>query len=244
MGCMANHATDESPLDMQEQYYRRYVHQLQDKTYGEAQELLNQEADRLESLKVELDDARKSVLKGENSTVDVIWMSSLIKEMEVQEAFHRVQQEFEDLSYQNSLWNRTDADALSLAYSGGLNWLTAQDEWAIEEDHITSIGLIVALIGSFSSVFVSEKESNMTPILFTTARGRWPVVPYKLLLAGIFATLFFMISQVPQWMVASRVFTLPPMDTEVVSFPLFRQLPPGLPMWGYLGLIYLTKYGE
>lgn len=226
-------------LNIQEQYYRHYVHSTSGKTDAEIKQMISEEWERFENLRKEQSNMWKEIEdKGGESPSDTIALREISKSLEPRSGFDRMVWDY----YRIDALNNANKQNLSLEYDGGVNRLTANDYFTVRDDNITAIGILVFMIGAFSSIFVSEKVSGMIEILKVTPKGKNEVVRYKLITAIAITSIAFIASQIPQLLQASRVYTMPPLSTPIYSFAALRNQPMNVSLLVYLILLYLSKY--
>lgn len=228
-------------LDFQEQYYRNYVKSTRGKTDTEIKRMIASEMDRFNALNKEISSLVKE--PKESSSTDPqtsLKITELSKQMEGRAAFDRMVRDYYRIAAINKSGqlNKT----LRLEYNGGVNRLTANDYHSIRQDHITAIGLIICMIACFSSIYVSEKTSNVIDMLKVTPKGKSDVTKYKLIFAVIITSILFILAQIPQIVQAVKIYTMPSLNTPIYSFEVLRNQPLNTSLLTYLIILYSSKY--
>lgn len=211
--------------------YRHYMTQLAGEKTEEKSLFLESERLRFETLHEQL-----GVL---NEKLDNDLISLQAFETQSRPIQHQLQ--FESVFWQ--VWDRyiyLQNRPGHFVYDTGFNLLFDRDQSQAAVSVLIFSGLSLACL---NNVFAMEFKSGMTAVLRSAPLGRRELVNRKIFWAICTATLIFLITEVPRFILVSRYFGLNGLSAPAMSLPFLSRLPAFVSIGGWLVLFLLLKWG-
>lgn len=100
--------------------------------------------------------------------------------------------------------------------------------------------LVFALLLGLSQTMAGETESGVD-VLIRTAGAQRAVLRRKLLLCALLLPAALAAAYLPRLIAVAYRYSLPLLTAPAAGLPIFRRMPPWLPLWGVLALAALAR---
>ena len=101
--------------------------------------------------------------------------------------------------------------------------------------------LVFALLLGLSQTMAGETEESGVDVLIRTAGAQRAVLRRKLLLCALLLPAALAAAYLPRLIAVAYRYSLPLLTAPAAGLPIFRRMPPWLPLWGVLALAALAR---
>lgn len=219
-----------SANNIEELYYKNYMEVLAGPLTSQKEAYLESEIERFNDIRAQIAQLQKDYAEGKLSE-DALQIATtpLNRALEAEEVLmERV------LPYRNRLMAlQAEGKDGWFVYEKGYHYLFGLD---YHEKAGASALVLTAIILCFSNFFPMETSSGMLPMLNVYQKGRRKTAATKLLICGGYATLQYLIAQIPDyWYVASN-FGFSVLSAPLCSLESFTVWGDVLPIWGGIAI--------
>lgn len=212
-----------------EPYYQNYMSKLEGKLTPEKQVFLEQEQKKYSDAEESLNAINRLAEKGEMTKEQAETTSSSYQKVLLgKPMFDRIMERSEYIK------ENPDAE---FVYDTGYNQLFGITP---NNDNISALMLILICIVCFSALFPMEYKTGAMRLIVGTPLGKSHTNKCKMLVCIVTLIPFFAAVTISDILPVRE--TLGSLNAPVMSLPAFSHLPSFMPVWGYLSMLYLTRF--
>ena len=213
------------PSSEREMYYRSYSERLSGPPTAEKGAFLDAENDRFAALHAQLEQAAAQA-GGDTFLLEQL-TADTERQLRPEDTFREAEAQYRALLPEQSY-----------VYASGYERLFGP---VGARETLAYMGLLVfALLLGLSQTMAGETESGVD-VLIRTAGAQRAVLRRKLLLCALLLSAALVAAYLPRLIAVAYRYSLPLLTAPAAGLPIFRRMPPWLPLWGVLALAALAR---
>ncbi len=213
------------PSSEREMYYRSYSERLSGPPTAEKDAFLDAENERFAALHAQLEQAAAQA-GGDTFLLEQL-TADTERQLRPEDTFREAEAQYRAL-----------LPGQSYVYASGYDRLFGP---VGARETLAYMGLLVfALLLGLSQTMAGETESGVD-VLIRTAGAQRAVLRRKLLLCALLLPAALAAAYLPRLIAVAYRYSLPLLTAPAAGLPIFRRMPPWLPLWGVLALAALAR---
>lgn len=213
------------PSSEREMYYRSYSERLSGPPTAEKDAFLDAENERFAALHAQLEQAAAQA-GGDTFLLEQL-TADTERQLRPEDTFREAEAQYRAL-----------LPGQSYIYASGYERLFGP---VGARETLAYMGLLVfALLLGLSQTMAGETESGVD-VLIRTAGAQRAVLRRKLLLCALLLPAALAAAYLPRLIAVAYRYSLPLLTAPAAGLPIFRRMPPWLPLWGVLALAALAR---
>lgn len=213
------------PSSEREMYYRSYSERLSGPPTAEKDAFLDAENERFAALHAQLEQAAAQA-GGDTFLLEQL-TADTERQLRPEDTFREAEAQYRAL-----------LPGQSYVYASGYERLFGP---VGARETLAYMGLLVfALLLGLSQTMAGETESGVD-VLIRTAGAQRAVLRRKLLLCALLLPAALAAAYLPRLIAVAYRYSLPLLTAPAAGLPIFRRMPPWLPLWGVLALAALAR---
>ena len=213
------------PSSEREMYYRSYSERLSGPPTAEKDAFLDAENKRFAALHAQLEQAAAQA-GGDTFLLEQL-TADTERQLRPEDTFREAEAQYRALLPEQSY-----------VYASGYERLFGP---VGARETLAYMGLLVfALLLGLSQTMAGETESGVD-VLIRTAGAQRAVLRRKLLLCALLLSAALVAAYLPRLIAVAYRYSLPLLTAPAAGLPIFRRMPPWLPLWGVLALAALAR---
>ena len=213
------------PSSEREMYYRSYSERLSGSPTAEKDAFLDAENERFAALHAQLEQAAAQA-GGDTFLLEQL-TADTERQLRPEDTFREAEAQYRAL-----------LPGQSYVYASGYERLFGP---VGARETLAYMGLLVfALLLGLSQTMAGETESGVD-VLIRTAGAQRAVLRRKLLLCALLLPAALAAAYLPRLIAVAYRYSLPLLTASAAGLPIFRRMPPWLPLWGVLALAALAR---
>lgn len=213
------------PSSEREMYYRSYSERLSGPPTAEKDAFLDAENERFAALHAQLEQAAAQA-GGDTFLLEQL-TADTERQLRPEDTFREAEAQYRAL-----------LPGQSYVYASGYERLFGP---VGARETLAYMGLLVfALLLGLSQTMAGETESGVD-VLIHTAGAQRAVLRRKLLLCALLLPAALAAAYLPRLIAVAYRYSLPLLTAPAAGLPIFRRMPPWLPLWGVLALAALAR---
>ena len=213
------------PSSEREMYYRSYSERLSGPPTAERDAFLDAENERFAALHAQLEQAAAQA-GGDTFLLEQL-TADTERQLRPEDTFREAEAQYRAL-----------LPGQSYVYASGYERLFGP---VGARETLAYMGLLVfALLLGLSQTMAGETESGVD-VLIRTAGAQRAVLRRKLLLCALLLPAALAAAYLPRLIAVAYRYSLPLLTAPAAGLPIFRRMPPWLPLWGVLALAALAR---
>ncbi len=213
------------PSSEREMYYRSYSERLSGPPTAAKDAFLDAENERFAALHAQLEQAAAQA-GGDTFLLEQL-TADTERQLRPEDTFREAEAQYRAL-----------LPGQSYVYASGYERLFGP---VGARETLAYMGLLVfALLLGLSQTMAGETESGVD-VLIRTAGAQRAVLRRKLLLCALLLPAALAAAYLPRLIAVAYRYSLPLLTAPAAGLPIFRRMPPWLPLWGVLALAALTR---
>lgn len=213
------------PSSEREMYYRSYSERLSGPPTAEKDAFLDAENERFATLHAQLEQAAAQA--GGDTFLFEQLTADTERQLRPEDTFREAEAQYRAL-----------LPGQSYVYASGYERLFGP---VGARETLAYMGLLVfALLLGLSQTMAGETESGVD-VLIRTAGAQRAVLRRKLLLCALLLPAALAAAYLPRLIAVAYRYSLPLLTAPAAGLPIFRRMPPWLPLWGVLALAALAR---
>lgn len=213
------------PSSEREMYYRSYSERLSGPPTAEKDAFLDAENERFAALHAQLEQAAAQA-GGDTFLLEQL-TADTERQLRPEDTFREAKAQYRAL-----------LPGQSYVYASGYERLFGP---VGARETLAYMGLLVfALLLGLSQTMAGETESGVD-VLIRTAGAQRAVLRRKLLLCALLLPAALAAAYLPRLIAVAYRYSLPLLTAPAAGLPIFRRMPPWLPLWGVLALAALAR---